>query len=100
MPCKFVIHSVGPVWKGGHSNEDDLLANAYRNSLRIVANFKLTSIAFPNISTGIFGYPKERAANIALREVRAHLATKTSIKKVVFCIFDDENLEIYKRLLA
>ena len=100
LPCKFVIHSVGPVWKGGQYNEDDLLASAYRNALRIAANFKLRSIAFPNISTGIYGYPKDRAAKIAIEEVRAHLETDTSIEKVVFCIFDEENIEIYRRLLA
>ena len=100
LPCKFVVHSVGPVWKGGQYNEDDLLASAYRNSLRIAASFKLESIAFPNISTGIYGYPKDRAAKIALEEVRSHLDTDTSIKKVIFCIFDEENLEIYRRELA
>ena len=100
LPCKFVIHSVGPVWKGGQYNEDDLLAGAYRNALRIAANLKLASIAFPNISTGIYGFPKERAAKIALTEVRAHLETDTSVKRVVFCIFDRENLEIYRRELA
>lgn len=100
LPCKFVVHSVGPVWKGGQSNEDDLLASAYRNALRIAASFKLRSIAFPNISTGIYGYPKDRAAKIALQEVRAHLETDTSIDRVVFCIFDKENLEIYQRELV
>ena len=100
LPCKFVVHSVGPVWKGGQYNEDDLLASAYRNALRIAASFKLESIAFPNISTGIYGYPKDRAAKIALEEVRAHLDTGTSIRKVIFCIFDEENLEIYRQELA
>jgi O-acetyl-ADP-ribose deacetylase (regulator of RNase III) len=100
LPCKFVVHCVGPVWKGGQYNEDDLLASAYRNALRIAASFKLESIAFPNISTGIYGFPKDRAAKIALEEVRAHLDTDTSIKKVIFCIFDEENLEIYRRELA
>ena len=100
LPCKFVIHAVGPVWKGGNNKEDELLAGAYRNALRIAANTKLTSIAFPNISTGVYGFPKERAAGIAVSEVRAHLATETSIERVIFCIFDDENLGYYKKELA
>ena len=100
LPCKFVIHTVGPVWKGGQQNEAELLANAYKSSLRIAANMKLTSIAFPNISTGVYGFPKEKAARIAISEVRAHLETNTSIEKVIFCIFDDENLEIYRQELA
>ena len=100
LPCKFVIHAVGPVWKGGNNKEDELLAGAYRNALRIAANTKLTTIAFPNISTGVYGFPKERAAGIAVSEVRAHLETETSIERIIFCIFYDENLGYYKKELA
>ena len=89
LPCKFVIHTVGPVWKGGQNGEELLLAKAYRNSLRIAANIKLNSIALPNISTGIYGFPKDQAASIAISEVMAHLETETSIEKVIFSIFDD-----------
>ena len=99
LPCKFVIHTVGPVWKGGQHGEDELLASAYRNALRIAANIKLATIAFPNISTGIYGFPKERAAKIAIAEVRARLETETSVEKVIFCIFDNENLGIYRKEL-
>jgi O-acetyl-ADP-ribose deacetylase len=100
LPCKFVIHTVGPVWKGGQNGEELLLAKAYRNSLRIAANIKLNSIALPNISTGIYGFPKDQAASIAISEVMAHLETETSIEKVIFSIFDDENLEIYKHKIG
>jgi len=100
LPCKFVIHAVGPVWRGGDQGEDELLAGAYRNALRIAANTRLTSIAFPNISTGVFGFPKERAAKIAISEVRAFLDAETSLEKVIFCILDDENLEYYRKELA
>ena len=96
LPCKFVIHTVGPVWEGGQKGEELLLANAYRNSLRIAANIKLNSIAFPNISTGIYGFPKDQAASIAISEVMAHLETETSIEKVIFSILDKDNLEIYR----
>ncbi|KPK82744.1 MAG: hypothetical protein AMS27_14155 [Bacteroides sp. SM23_62_1] len=99
LPAKFVIHTVGPIWKGGNSNEDKLLASCYRNSLRIAENMKLLSIAFPNISTGVYGFPKERAAAIAIREVKAFLETNKEIKKVIFVIFDQENLEIYQKLM-
>ena len=100
LPCKFVIHAVGPVWKGGQHEEDEFLAKAYSNALRIAANTKLNTIAFPNISTGIYGFPKERAARIAISEVRAHLETDTSVDRVIFCIFDDENLRIYRKELG
>jgi O-acetyl-ADP-ribose deacetylase (regulator of RNase III) len=100
LPCKFVIHAVGPVWQGGQKGEDELLASAYKNALRIAANTRLTSISFPNISTGAYGFPKERAAGIAVAEVRAFLKTETSIDRVIFCIFDEENLGYYKKELA
>ncbi len=100
LPCKFVIHAVGPVWKGGNHGEEDHLANAYKNALRIADNMKLDSIAFPNISTGIYGFPKKKAAKIAISAVREHLESDTSLKRVIFCIFDDENMKIYREKLA
>lgn len=99
LPAKFVIHTVGPVWQGGDKKEDDLLAACYRNSLWIAANMKMNTIAFPNISTGVYGFPKERAALIAINEVTEFLTNKKEIKKVIFVIFDDENMAIYKRLI-
>jgi O-acetyl-ADP-ribose deacetylase (regulator of RNase III) len=99
LRAKFVIHTVGPVWKGGNNNEDELLANCYRNCLRIADNMKLRSIAFPNISTGVYGFPKERAASIAIREVRSFLNKVHRIEKIIFAIFDEENSIIYRELL-
>jgi len=99
LPAKFVIHTVGPVWRGGNNNEDQLLADCYNNSLRIAENMKLGTIAFPNISTGIYGFPKERAASIAIREVKNFLETNKDIEKVIFVIFDKENLEIYRNFM-
>ncbi len=100
LPCKFVIHAVGPVWKGGNFGEEKLLASAYLNPIRIAGNMKLKSIAFPNISTGIYGFPKDLAARIAIRTVREELEQAKSLEKVIFCIFDDENHEIYQRELS
>jgi len=99
LPAKFIIHTVGPIWKGGNRNEDELLAACYCNTLRIAENMKLNTIAFPNISTGVYGYPKERAASIAIREVKAFLEINKKIEKVIFVIFDEENLAIYRRLI-
>jgi len=100
LPSKFVIHAVGPVWKGGDFGEEGLLASAYFNPIRIADNMKLQTIAFPNISTGIYSFPKELAAGIAIASVRKALQTYPSITEVIFCVFDEENLEIYNRLLA
>lgn len=100
LPCKFVIHAVGPVWKGGNYSEELLLASAYKNPLRIASNIKLKTIAFPNISTGIYGYPKEKAARVAIAAIREAIEDETSIEKVIFCIFDEENLRIYRRELG
>ena len=99
LKAKYVIHTVGPVWNGGSNGEDKLLANSYRNSLTLATNNKIQTIAFPNISTGIYGFPKERAAQIAIGEVRNFLNDTTSIQKVIFCCFDHENYEIYHSLL-
>jgi O-acetyl-ADP-ribose deacetylase (regulator of RNase III) len=99
LPAKFVIHTVGPVWKGGNSNEDELLASCYRNCLRIADNMNLKCLAFPNISTGVYGFPKSRAASIAVREVKNFFKEKRKIEKIIFAIFDTENLTIYQDLL-
>lgn len=99
LPAKYVIHTVGPVWNGGNNNEEMLLASAYKNSLAIAAEHKLISIAFPNISTGIYHFPKQKAAEIAVNTVKQFLKNNSSITKVIFVCFDDENYEIYKGLL-
>jgi len=98
LPAKYVIHTVGPVWRGGKNNEPQLLANCYRNCLRLAAEYDLKSIAFPGISTGVYGYPKEAAAEIAIAEVTAF--QKNSLEmKVLFVAFDEENHQLYQRLL-
>jgi len=96
LPAKFVIHTVGPVWTGGNNNEYKLLANAYRNSLKLAAENNIERIAFPSISTGIYHFPKKLAAAIALAEARKFTAEDVIIKEVIFICFDEENYEIYK----
>jgi O-acetyl-ADP-ribose deacetylase (regulator of RNase III) len=98
LPARFVIHTVGPVYNGGKYNEAEKLVSCYKRSLEVAEKNKLETIAFPNISTGIYGYPKQAAAEIAIQTVQTFLLTST-IKKVVFCVFDDANYSIYKSLL-
>jgi len=98
--AKFVIHTVGPVWSGGKNNEEELLASCYYNSLWIAENTKLKTIAFPNISTGVYRFPKNIAARIAVKEVSEFIKNSTEIEKVIFVCYDDENYEIYKELLS
>ena len=98
LPAKFVIHTVGPVWSGGKNNEPEKLANCYKNSLRLAAEYNVRTIAFPNISTGIYGYPKRQAAEIAVQTV-SELLQKEPSMKVYFVCFDEENFELYQSLL-
>lgn len=100
LPAAYVIHTVGPVWNGGHKGEPELLANCYRHSLQITADKQLESVAFPGISTGIYGYPKAEAAHIAVREVRQWLAAHEWPREVTFVVFDDENRKIYEQEIA
>jgi O-acetyl-ADP-ribose deacetylase (regulator of RNase III) len=100
LSCKKVIHTVGPVWRGGRCGEAELLASCYRNSLLLAEKHGLTTIAFPNISTGVYGYPKEKAAAVAVETVKRTLSETPAIARVLFVCFDRENLEIYKRLLG
>ncbi len=99
LPARFVIHTVGPVWHGGTNDEENLLRNCYRNSLLLAHKLQITTIAFPNISTGIYHFPKELAASIAIDEVTRFLKQESSIQKVIFVCFDNENFEIYQQLL-
>jgi O-acetyl-ADP-ribose deacetylase (regulator of RNase III) len=99
LPCKQVIHTVGPVWHGGRQGEAELLASCYRKSLLLAEEAGLTSVAFPNISTGVYGYPKEKAAPVAVEAVRHTLAETPGIKRVIFVCFDGENYALYERLL-
>lgn len=99
LPAKFVIHTVGPVWNGGRNNEDALLASAYNNSLKLAVENQIKTIAFPNISTGIYGFPKTRAAHIAINTVKEFLNATKEIERVIFVCFDEENYRIYEELL-
>jgi O-acetyl-ADP-ribose deacetylase (regulator of RNase III) len=98
LPARFVIHTVGPVWYGGKRNEPEKLANCYKNSLRLAVENNLTTIAFPNISTGVYGYPKKEAARIAVQAVTEFLKSNSSIAKVYFVCFDKENFQLYQSL--
>ncbi|MBP0632293.1 MULTISPECIES: O-acetyl-ADP-ribose deacetylase [unclassified Cupriavidus] len=100
LPAPYVIHAVGPVWHGGGQGEDEQLANAYRNSIRVAAQHHLRTLAFPNISTGIYAFPRERAADIAIAAVREALAAAPEIEQVTFVCFDDENYRLYRERLA
>ncbi|NLE34341.1 MAG: O-acetyl-ADP-ribose deacetylase [Bacteroidales bacterium] len=99
LPAKYVIHTVGPVWHGGMKNEDQLLSDAYTNSLKLAVENGVKTIAFPNISTGVYGFPKERAARLAIEAVRKFLKSDKTISEVIFVCFDLENYVIYERLL-
>jgi O-acetyl-ADP-ribose deacetylase (regulator of RNase III) len=96
LKAKHVIHTVGPVWHGGKSNEPELLASCYRRSLEIAVANDLSSIAFPCISTGAYGYPPEAAAEIAVNTVREFIETETSLKEVIFCCFSEQDLRLYR----
>jgi O-acetyl-ADP-ribose deacetylase (regulator of RNase III) len=99
LPAKFVIHTVGPIWRGGNNNEHDLLRNAYRNSLKFAVKNGIETIAFPNISTGVYGFPKNKAAEIAIQTVTEFLSETDQIQQVYFVCFDQENYELFKYLL-
>jgi O-acetyl-ADP-ribose deacetylase (regulator of RNase III) len=99
LPAKHVIHTVGPVWRGGASGEPELLASCYRRSLQLAAAHGILSLAFPSISTGIYGYPVERAARVAVDTVRSSLQEFAAIQQVVFCCFSPDDLLVYERVL-
>lgn len=100
LPAKYVIHTVGPVWRGGRHGEPELLAGCYRSSLKIAAEHGLKSIAFPSISTGVYGYPVEKAARIAVVTVRDFLNTHSSDMEVIFCCFAPGDCEVYQNILS
>ena len=100
LPAKFVIHTVGPIWQGGTHNEGKLLSDAYQNSLKLAKKHNVKSIAFPNISTGVYGFPKKLAASIAAKTIRKYIHDNQSDMEVTFICFDDENYSIYKELLS
>jgi len=100
LKAKYVIHAVGPVWHGGGQNEEALLASCYRTSLKIARQIGARSVAFPAISTGIYGFPLQRASEIAVETVRSFLAEDDSIEKVIFCVFGPEAEAAYRRALG
>jgi O-acetyl-ADP-ribose deacetylase (regulator of RNase III) len=100
LPARWVIHTVGPVWHGGNELEEELLANCYRRSLEAALQNGVRSVAFPAISTGIYGFPLERATRIAVREVCAFLEKNPAIEKVLFVCFDSHTHNCYVRVLA
>lgn len=100
LPARFIIHTAGPVWRGGKSNEEKLLTASYRNSLRIAAEKNLATIAFPSISTGVYNYPIRLATEVAVHTAREFIASPTSLTEIVFCCFSPGDLKIYEDVLA
>jgi O-acetyl-ADP-ribose deacetylase (regulator of RNase III) len=98
LKASHIIHTVGPVWRGGNNNEDKLLANCYRNSLAVAVQHNLKTIAFPSISTGAYRFPIDRACTIALREINSFLQKESSIEKVILVCFDDRACNAYTRI--
>lgn len=98
LAARHVIHTVGPVWAGGHNGEAELLASCYRRSLELAGRAGLRSIAFPAISTGIFGYPRDEAADVAVAAARRETPSWPSLERIVFCCFDEGNAERYRQL--
>ena len=100
LPARFVIHTVGPVWRGGASNEDELLARCYRSSLALAAAHGVRTIAFPAISTGVYGFPRPRACAIAVNETHRFLLKDDTFERVMFVSFDAETEALYRRELG
>lgn len=99
LPAKYVIHTVGPVWQGGKQSEEELLMSCYFNSLELARQHELRTIAFPNISTGVYGFPKELAAEIAIETVNNYLMQHTGLDGIIFAVFDASNYELYTNKL-
>ncbi len=100
LPAKYIIHTVGPIWSGGANDEAALLASCYRRSLELAVRHGLSDIAFPSISTGVYGYPIKQASNIAVATVRSFMRSNADFSKVIFCCFSAEDLLVYEQVLA
>jgi O-acetyl-ADP-ribose deacetylase (regulator of RNase III) len=100
LPAKYVVHAVGPVWADGRQGEPDLLASCYRRSLELAAGAKARRIAFPSISTGVYGYPIELAARVAVTTVRRVTAMSVALDELIFCCFSEHDLAVYRAELA
>ena len=98
LPAKYVIHTVGPVWQGGRKDEPQFLASCYQRSLEVACQHRVQSIAFPCISTGVYRFPKEKAAAIALETVRSCLPQMPGMQRVIFCCYSREDYEIYRAM--
>ena len=98
LPCKRIIHTVGPIWKGGSNNEEALLASCYTSCLKLAMEYKLSSIAFPNISTGVYRFPKDKAAEIAIRTINECLSNDIYDGHVFICCFSENDAEFYKQI--
>ncbi len=99
LSAKYIIHTVGPVWRGGNNNEHNFLINCYHNSLMLAAEHNIKTIAFPAISTGVYGFPIERATKIAVKTVKQFLKEESSIEKVIFVCFSDRDYDVYQKML-
>ncbi|WP_434297143.1 ADP-ribose-binding protein [Clostridium sporogenes] len=99
LKAKYVIHTVGPIWHGGHNNEEALLFNCYKNSVKLACENNIKTVAFPNISTGVYGYPKDLAAKVAYNAAKESLIEYKNIEEVRFVCFDEYNYKLYQDLL-
>lgn len=100
LPARWVIHAVGPIWRGGRSGEPELLRSAYETALRLAVEAGARSVTLPSISTGIYGYPLDEAAPIALAVARGHLAAESPVERIVFVLFSADSLRAFERALA
>jgi len=100
LPAEYVIHTVGPIWQNGKNNESAKLRSCYQKSLQLAVNSDLKTIAFPAISTGVYGYPKQQAAKVAIKAINDFLKTNTSFEKIYLVAFDKQTTEIYRNILS